>query len=173
MQGNPSWDLFIALFLIIGVSYGFMLQREKVVITLVSIYAGIVVSQILTPLVQQFFVGDTTLFNSLFIKANASAFSIRSIIFGAIIILLTVKSGIAGVRVRGLMSPIEAGLYSILSSILILTTLISFMGDEERIRLLGASRIANLIYTYHIWWAVLPIVVLVIFGKQHTIRDTE
>lgn len=168
MQTSPSWDLFIALFFIIGVSYGFMLQREKVVVTLLSVYAGLAIAHILTPIVQQFFVGDKTLFNSIFIKANTSAFTIQAAIFGLVIILLTIRSGLVGLRTRGFMSPIEVGIYSFLSTGLMLSSLISFMGDEQRVNLLGASKIAKLVFTHHEWWIVLPVIALVVFGRQRT-----
>jgi len=162
----PTWDLFIGLFFIIGVSYGFILQREKVVITLISIYAALVVTQIVTPLALGFFQGDKTV-GSIFVKANVSPFTIQTAIFGLIIILLSIRSGLVGRSGRGLLSPFEVALFSLLNSALILTTVLFFLPAEVRGSLADQSRFAKLLIQHHDIWTIAPVLSLIILGFRH------
>lgn len=166
----PTWDLFIGLFFIIGVSYGFILQREKVVITLISIYAALVVTQIVTPFALGFFQGDKTV-GSIFVKANVSPFTIQTAIFGLIIILLTVRSGLVGRSGRGLLSPFEVAVFSLLNSALILTTVLFFLPEEVRGSLADQSRFAKIIIQRHDLWTIAPVLFLIILGFRHNRMD--
>lgn len=159
----PSWDLFIGLFFIIGVSYGFILQREKTTVTMLAAYAGLVIAQTLNPLVQGFFSGDKTV-GSFFIRANASPFTVQAAIFAIVIVLLATRAGIVGQRSRGLLSPVEILVYSFLNSALIISSIINFMPDDKKQALLASSKLASKLISYHIWWVILPVVALVVIG---------
>ena len=52
---GPSWDLAIAVFFLIGMTFGYILQREKIVATLLSVYVALVVTQIFAGNVFEFF----------------------------------------------------------------------------------------------------------------------
>lgn len=168
----PSWDLFIAIFFIIGVAYGFILQREKIVVTLVTVYVSLVATQTLMPIALQFFAGDKTLFNSIYVRANASPFGIQAGIFVLLIVLLTVRSGLTGHRSRGILIPIEVLMYSVLNSGLILSTVLSFMSAEAQASLATSSKFARIIIAYHTWWLVLPVFMLIVTGIRAK-RDQE
>src|SRR3990167_4656595 len=92
---SPSCDLFITIFFIVGIAYGMMLQRERAVVTLVTIYVALVITQLLTDPVSQFFVGEKTI-QSFFITSKASPFTIQSGLFIGTIVLLSTKSGLSG-----------------------------------------------------------------------------
>lgn len=168
----PSWDLFIAIFFIIGVAYGFILQREKVVVTLVTVYVSLVATQTLMPLVLQFFAGDKTLFNSIYLRANASPFGIQASLFTILIVLLTVRSGLTGHRSRGFLIPIEVLIYSALNSALVLSSILSFMPAEAQASLATSSKFAKLIIAHHTWWLVLPVLMLILTGIRAKREDT-
>lgn len=168
----PSWDLFIAIFFIIGVAYGFILQREKVVVTLVTVYVSLVATQTLMPIALQFFAGDKTLFNSIYLRANASPFGIQAALFTILIVLLTVRSGLTGHRSRGILIPIEVLIYSGLNSALVLSSILSFMPAEAQASLATSSRFAKLIIAHHTWWLVLPVFMLILTGIRAK-RDQE
>ncbi|KKQ73417.1 MAG: hypothetical protein US94_C0034G0005, partial [Berkelbacteria bacterium GW2011_GWB1_38_5] len=59
---TPSWDLAIVVFFLIGIAFGYILQREKIVATLLSVYVALVVTQVFSGNVLSFFQGDKTLF---------------------------------------------------------------------------------------------------------------
>lgn len=167
----PTWDLFITLFFIIGVGYGFILQREKVVVTLVASYVALVVTQVLMPLFQQFFAGDKTLFNSIYLKANASPFVIQTALFAVLVVLLTVRSGLTGHKTRGFLIPLEVLAYSALNSALIVATVLTFLPEDRQASLAATSKVAKFLMAYHTWWLVLPAILLVVTGFRHARRD--
>jgi hypothetical protein len=150
----------------VGLSYGFILQREKVTGTLVSVYMAIVMTMLASPYVSQFFAGDTTV-GSIFIKASPTPFIIKTAVFCIVTILLTTRGGLAGMRGKGLLSPLEVGLYSALTTAVVITTILSFLDEGIRANLLHDSRVAGLILQYHDLIIVLPVLVLIVLGFRH------
>lgn len=164
MVAVPTWDLFLILFFIIGVAYGFILQRDKTVITLISVYVALVITQVLTLPIQEFFAGDRTILGQFFIKANVSAFTVQTILFALTIALVSAKSGISGRDSGGMMSPIEVFGYSVLNTALIASSIFYFMPEAMRAGFDETGRIAHYLIQYHIWWIILPIILLVVTG---------
>lgn len=164
MVAVPTWDLFLILFFIIGVAYGFILQRDKTVITLISVYVALVITQVLTGPIQEFFAGDRTILGQFFIKANVSTFTVQSVLFAGVIALVSAKSGISGRDSGGLMSPIEVFGFSVLNTALIASSIFYFMPEAMRAGFDETSRIAHFLIQYHIWWMILPVVLLIITG---------
>lgn len=160
----PSWDLFITLFFIVAIGYGFILQRDKVVTTLLSIYTAIVVSGVAAEPVRLFFAGDKTLGNQVWVKSSASPFTIQAIVFIAVIVLVSAKSGLSGKGTRGMLSPLELVVYSCLNAALILSSIFSFMGPAQSQAFAESSRMANLIINHHTLWVIFPIIFLVATG---------
>lgn len=162
MGGTPSWDLFIVLFFIALVAYGFLMQRDKAVVTMISIYVAIVVTAVLAGPVGQFFAGDKTIANQIYIKANANSFTIQTAIFLIIIVLVSAKSGIEGHGSKS--SVMELFGFSLLNAALIITTILLYMDPAKREAVIHTSKIANLLIHYQTWWLVLPVVFLVFTG---------
>jgi hypothetical protein len=162
MGSAPSWDLFILLFFIALVAYGFLLQRDKTVITTIAIYVALVLASILVDPVQQFFSGEKALLNQVFIKSNANTFTIQTIIFVATIILLSAKSGIEG---RGSDSSfLEVLGFSFLNGALIITSIIFFMDPAKQESIMHGSKIVKFLMVYHNWWLILPVIFLIFTG---------
>ncbi len=164
VQAVPSWDLFLAIFFIVSIGYSFVLQRDKVVVTLLAIYAGIVMAQVLGAPLQQFFQGDKTIGDQLFIKANASPFTISAGIFLLTTVLVSVRSGMGKGSSKGALSMFELALFSFLNSALILTAVFSFMGPEASGQFAEHSRIARIFIGHQSWWFVAPLIALVATG---------
>lgn len=160
----PTWDLFLTLFFIIGVAYGFILQRDKTIITLISVYVALVVTQVLAGPVQEFFAGEKTLFGQFFINANVSPFTIQMVLFAGIIALVSAKSGLAGRESGGLMSPIEVFGYSALNTALIISSIFFFMPEAMRAGFDETSKIAHFLIQFHTWWIILPVALLIFTG---------
>lgn len=162
----PSWDLFIGLFFIIGLAYGFILQRDKIVATLMATYAGLVVSDLLVEPIGQFFQGDKTVFNQIWVRSNTSPFSIHLAVFILIIVLLSAKGGLSGSRGRGAMSHFEVLLYSALTTALIVSSIFSFLPEATRDTYVAGSRLVSFLVLHREWWLIAPIGALVFFGFQ-------
>jgi len=160
----PTWDLLIGILFILAIAYGFMLQREKVVVTLISIYVGLVMVSILTGSLQEFFAGDRAIFNKIFIRGTTSPFAIQTGIFLATIVALTARSGLSGGRGSGLLSPIELFGYSFLNAALLIVSVLSFLPQDMLSTIIDSSHLANLLVAFRGWILVLPVLVLVVLG---------
>lgn len=171
---SPSWDLLLGVFFIVSIGYSFVLQRDKVIVTLLAIYAGIVIASVVGGPLQGFFNGDKTVANSLFIRANASPFSVQTGLFFITTIIISVRSGLSGRGgARGALSPFELGLFSFLNSALILAAVFSFMSPEAVKEFATNSRIANLIIDKQSWWFVAPIIALIATGGLSKGRSSD
>lgn len=159
----PSWDLAISVFFLIGMAFGYILQREKIIATLLSAYVALVITQVFSGNVFEFFQGNKTI-GSVWVQSGASPFSVRVIIFMAVITLLSAKGGIKGSTTKGLLSPIEIILLSFLTTGLILSSIFYFMPPESREAFIASSRLANLVIKYYIWWVVAPPLALIGLG---------
>lgn len=162
----PTWDLLIGILLILGIAYGFMLQRDKVVVTLISIYVGLVLVSVLTGTFQEFFAGDRAIFNKVFIRGTTSPFAIQTGIFLATVVAVTARSGLSGGGSRGLLSPIEIFGYSFFNAALMITAVLSFLDEPMRTAIADSSQFATLLMAFRGWLMVLPIFLLVILGYR-------
>lgn len=162
----PTWDLLIGILFVLAIAYGFMLQREKVVVTLISVYVGLVLVSILTGTLQEFFAGDKALFNKVFIRGTTSPFAIQTGLFLGTIVALTARSGLSGGTGRGLLSPIELFAYSFFNAALIIVSILSFLPDATQTAILDSSHLATLLVSFRTWLLVLPIILLVVLGYR-------
>lgn len=167
----PTWDLFLTLFFVIGVVYSFIMQKEKVVVTLVSVYVALVVTSLLVMPIGEFFTGDRTVLNQLFIKSNLSPFTVATIVFIAVIALVSSKSGLIGKNSGGILSPIELFAYSVLNTALILSSILYFMPEAQRLAFDASSKIAHLLIQYHTYIVILPVALLIVSGFFHKSSD--
>jgi hypothetical protein len=162
----PTWDLLIGLLLVLAVAFGFMLQRDKVVVTLVAIYVGLVLVSALTGTVQEFFAGDRAIFNKVFIRGTDSPFAIQTGIFLLVVMAITARSGLSGGSGRGLLSPIELLSYSFFNATLIVASVLSFLPESTKGIILDSSQLATLLNAFYGWLLVLPILLLIVLGYR-------
>ena len=162
----------MAIFFVVSIGYSFVLQRDKVVVTMLAIYAGIVIANILNQPLLSFFSGDKTVANQLFVKANASPFSIQTALFLIVTILISVRSGLSGRSSSGRsgLSIFELGLFSFLNTTLILAAIFSFLSSGVQAQFVETSKVAALIINHSSWWFVAPIVALIAIGIKNN-RD--
>lgn len=160
----PSWDLFIILFFIIGIGYGFILQRDRVIMTLISVYVGIVIATTFAPVVQGFFHGDITLFGRFFIKSSASPFTIQTGLFFLTVLILSFKGGLGTFKGKGILSPLEIIIYSVLNTALMLAIIFSFLPEETKATFADQSRLAIIIMKNYNIWLIAPLIIMTIMG---------
>lgn len=159
MSGTPSWDMFIILFFIALSAYGFLLQRDKAVVTMIAIYVGLVLATILVDPVQSFFSGEKAFMNQIFIRSNTNTFTIQIVVFLATIGLISTKSGIEGRSSGG--SMLELVGFSVLNAALIISSILLFMDPAKRETIMAVSKLGKILVTYNTWLLILPIVFLV------------
>ncbi len=159
----PSWDLAIGVFFLIGMAFGYILQREKIIATLLATYVSLVITTAIAGNVFDFFQGSSTI-GSFWIQSQATPLSVRIILFIVIIVLLSAKGGISGSKAKGIMSPIEIFIISFLTTGLILSSIFYFMPIESRDAFVASSRFANLIIKYYLGWVIVPPIILIVLG---------
>ncbi|MDP3992723.1 MAG: hypothetical protein Q8Q05_00695 [bacterium] len=145
------------------------------VVTLLAIYVGIVIASVLGGPAQQFFQGDKTVGNQLFIKANTSPFTIQAGLFFLTTVLVSIRSGIGnrGSSSGGKLSTFELALFSFLNSALILTAVFSFMDPISRAAFAENSRIARVFIDREMWWTVAPLIALIATGGLGKSRSQD
>lgn len=160
---GPSWDLAIGVFFLIGIAFGYILQREKIIATLLSVYVSLVITQLFSGNVYDFFQGSKTV-SDVWVKSGASPFTIRILLFMFIITILSAKGGISGTKSKGILSPIEIIGLSFLTTGLMLSSIFNFMPPESRETFMASSRLATLVIKYYPLWVLAPIAVLIFLG---------
>lgn len=159
---TPSWDLVITLIFVIGVSYGFIMLRDRILVFLLSLYCGIVVANTLSNPLQKFMNGDVPLLNKVWIDGHASTFTLKVVLFLATVLLVGAKSGLAGKRAQ--LSLLETGLYSIFNVCIGLSSIFSFMEPAQQETFTHASKLAALVMSHQSLWLIAPLLVLAFLG---------
>lgn len=171
LQSAPSWDLVITLTFVIGITYGFIMLRDKVMVALLSLFAGNVVANLLAEPIQKFFNGDVAILNRLWVESSASPFMIKLALFGAVILIVGAKGGLGGRR--GGYSLFELGAYSFLTVCLAISTVFSFMAPEQLAGFTEASKFARLIVEHKNLWFIAPFVIMAALGHAPRSRYHE
>lgn len=168
----PSWDLFTILFLIITVGYGFLMQRERIVVTMVAAYIGIVFSQLFWQSIAKFFQGDNPLLGKYFIHGNFSQTQIQMALFLGTMFLVATKAGIDAERGEGWLSPLELLIISALTGALILATVVGYLPADAQHTLAEQSRFVTYLVQHHDLWIMAPAIALVALGfRRPRYRD--
>jgi len=163
----PTWDLFIMLFFAIAVAYGFLLGKNRIVLTMLTTYIMLAVANE---------VGDALLSANFIFKTGTSTFILKTSVFLIAVFLLAIlfssRSAIskylAGSDESGSMSSIIFTIiYSFLSAGLIITSIIFFMTPEGRNQFFAQSHWAKVMMDLRIWWLILPLIVLVFENFRH------
>ncbi len=164
LQAAPSWDLVITLAFVIGITYGFIMLRDRVLVTLLSLYAGNVIANTFAAPIQKFFNGDTAILNKIWVESSASPFMIKVALFGAVIVLIGAKAGLVGKRSG--FSMFELAAYSFFNVCIGLSTIFSFMSPEQLQGYTNASKLATFIVHHQMVWFIAPLLVLAVMSHS-------
>ena len=166
----PSWNLAIAAVFLIGIAFGYILQKEKIIATLFSVYVSLVITSAASGLILQFFHGDKT-FGQFWINANSSPFTVKAVLFIGVIMLLSTKVELTTAKTKGIISPLEIIIYSIMVTGLVLSTIFSFMPTETLGSFTTNSNLAKIVIQNQIWWIVGPVIFMFVSGFLHKGSD--
>ncbi|MCL5093592.1 MAG: hypothetical protein M1355_00430 [Patescibacteria group bacterium] len=151
-----SWDLFITMVFVIVTVYGVLLGRTRILTILLSSYVGYVIA---TEFGQAIFdyLSRTALINN---AISTSYFGAKTLTFAAVIFVLAVKSDLGGTSSDdgSLEGTVITALYGFLAAGLIISSILSFMGDSEKMNILASSNLATKIIAYKIVWLIGPLV---------------
>jgi hypothetical protein len=157
-----TWDIGILAVCAILVAYSIFIRKHKSLATLVSVYIAYFIATSWGTKIAAFFSGDRVVFNNLWIKANATPFSIQVALLVLFTILLSSFVKLGGRRSR--YSLAEVILYSISTVALALMFIMLLMPDPLRESVLQSSKIAPYIYNWREWVLVVPVFVMIYFG---------
>ncbi len=156
----PSVDVFIGLFFLFGVAYGFLFQRDKIIASLCSVYVGIVIAETFSGSVYDFFNGNKTIGNQLWVKSSASAPTIAIVLF--LLTIVIVSGSIKAGKASDGPSLLEIIIYSSLSVALILSSILGFLPEATRNHLFELSRIAKYLFDWHTLFVLSPPIAMVV-----------
>lgn len=169
LQSAPSWDMVIVLIVVIGVTYGFVMLRERVLAMLLSLYAGVIVANTLAEPIAKFFNGDVALLNKIWVQSSASLFTIKLIIFSLTILVVNAKSNLSGRG--GRLGYFELTAYSFFSVCIGLSAFFSFMEPDKLKAFVDTSKMVKLVVDHQALWLVAPIIVLAVIGSSRRARS--
>jgi hypothetical protein len=166
LQAAPSWDLVITLVFVIGISYGFIILRDRVLVLLLSLYAGTALANTLAGPIQKFFNGDVALLNKLWVESSVSPFAIKMFVFAAAVVLICAKSGLAARRTG--VSFFELAAYSFFSVCVGISSVFGFM-EPDRLKLFtDSSKMASFIVNHQLLWIIAPFIILALLGGGYS-----
>jgi hypothetical protein len=147
VQQLPSVDIFIGLAYILGITYGFVLKRDKTITTLCSVYVGLVIASSFSETVYKFFNGNATIANQIWIRSNASLSTISIVLL--LLSIVFVSGAINSTTNRSSdISAIEVVIYSAFTISLIISSVLYFLPLETRNHFVEISKAAKYLYNY-------------------------
>lgn len=160
----PSVDVFIGLFFLLGIAYCFLLQREKTITTLCSVYIGLVVASSFSSTVFDFFNGNKVIANQIWIRGNASNSTIAIAIFLITIFLVSGSINSKSKKADGQLSVVEILVYSGLMMALIITSVLGYLPEATRNHYIETSIAAKYLYSMRTLFVILPPILLVVMN---------
>lgn len=160
-----SWNIFIGFCILVSVLYGFILQRNKIILTLLNVYIAVAVVNVVGPgfnnLIQQ--VGGVLLNDSISDRLF-SMFLTQTFLFVSVIILLSIRAehakAMADVKVT---HPIVLSfLYSVFFALIVCSTIMSFLAPEVLADINSQSTAISWIMARQSWWIVLPVILMIV-----------
>jgi hypothetical protein len=155
---TPSWDLFIILFFVILTVYGLLLGRGRVFNILINTYVGFVIATELGSMAYGYLSNVTSISHSI----SMTTFGAKVLIFAFVIFILTMRTELTGANDDANASSLYTATYGFLAAGLMLSCVMTFMGDADRANLFNSSNLSLQIYNYRVLWLVGPIVVLLV-----------
>jgi len=161
-----SWDAFITLCFVIATVYGFVLQKDRLTVILVSAYIALAVSNFWSESIYKILLQKGDLLGSW--AQSVSLFTVTAGLFILFIILLSSRGGFTVEERGGIYTPFIIAALGFLAAGLILSSVLSFMPEDLRSSLIATSKMADFVWKYQTMWIVLPPLVLIfssIFGR--------
>ena len=164
----PTWDLVLLIFLAVSLIYGFLMGREKVILTLLGAYVGLVIAnQWATSAFGLITDNSSSVLNDQFISGNVSIFTVKVVLFVITILIIAFRGGLLAhsfMGGRGLMALLVQTGYSFLNAALIAASILEFLPVDVKARIVEGSLIAGPLVSAYAWWLVLPVILMAMTG---------
>jgi len=163
----PTWDLVLLVFLGASLVYGFLMGREKVVVTLLGAYVGLVIANQWGAAAFSMINHQNAVINNQWMSGNLSVFVVKVVLFAAVLLLVALKGGLLSHSLGGgggLMGfAVQAG-YSVLNAALIASSILNFLPEETKKQVVDGSLIAAPLVNLYAWWLILPLLFMLVAG---------
>ncbi|MBN2585626.1 hypothetical protein JXA59_03205 [Patescibacteria group bacterium] len=161
----PTWDLVLLVFLGASLVYGFLMGREKVIITLLGAYVGLVIANQWGASAFAMLSQENDVINSGWMSGNLSIFIVKVILFAAVLLLIATKGGLmlqGSIGGGGLMGFVVQAGYSVLNAALIAASILNFLPDETKQQVIDGSFIAAPLVNFYSWLLILPLLFMIV-----------
>ncbi|MCD6194890.1 hypothetical protein J7K05_01650 [bacterium] len=163
----PKWDLIIVGILVFFAVYSLILQKEKILASIVALYVAIVVTEVWGDKVAAFFMGQNFI-GSFWVKANLDPFWVKLTIFLGIIVFFAVRSDLVSSMAKDTPSSfLMILLYSASYTALLATSILKLLPQPTLNLFILQSKLASFLYTHLSWWVILPVALIIIGGYSN------
>jgi hypothetical protein len=160
-----SWNIFIIFCVLVSVLYGFILQRNKIVLSLINVYIALAVVTVVGPgfnnLIQK---AGIVMLNESISGRLFSLFLTQTFLFISLILLLSLRAEHAHAMSEVKVSHpiILSFVYSVLFALIVASTIISFLSPELQANINSQSNIIAWIMAQKSLWIVLPVILMIV-----------
>ncbi len=160
-----SWNIFIIFCVLVSVLYGFILQRNKIVLSLINVYIALAVVTVVGPgfnnLIQK---AGIVMLNESISGRLFSLFLTQTFLFISLILLLSLRAEHAHAmsEVKVAHPIILSFIYSVLFALIVASTIISFLSPELQANINSQSNIIAWIMAQKSLWIVLPVILMIV-----------
>jgi len=161
----PTWDLVLLVFLAASLVYGFLMGREKVIITLLGAYVGLVIANQWGAAAFSMISQDNTVINNGWMNGNLSIFVVKIVLFAAVMLLIAVKGNLmlnGAMGGGGIMGFVVQTGYSLLNAALIASSILNFLPDETKQQVTSGSFIAAPLVNFYSWFLIMPLLFMIV-----------
>lgn len=159
---SPTWDLALLVFFAASVVYGFLMGREKIIVSILGSYVGLVVANQWGEGVFEALI-DQSAVNTEWLQGNLAVFITKVVLFTVVILIVALKGGLLA-EATGLNGSFLASamplVFSLSSAVLIASSVLDFLPEETKNQIVSESVVAAPLVGYYSWWLILPIILL-------------
>lgn len=162
----PTWDLVLLVFFVASVVYGFLMGKDKTLVTILGAYVGLVIANQWGARVFGLVSSQTDILNTGWMQGNLAIFFVKVILFAVVILVVAQRGGWlmhppGTLGVFGMVMPL---VYSVFSAALIAASILDFLPEEVRRQVVEKSVVAAPLVAYYSWWLILPVFLIIMSG---------
>ena len=117
----PTWDLVLLVFFAASVVYGFLMGKDKIMVTILGAYVGLVIANQWGARVFSLVSEESAVLNDSWIQGNLSVFIVKVVLFAIVLLIVALRGGLLTQITgnNGVMGMVMPLVYSVFSAALI------------------------------------------------------
>jgi len=162
----PTWDLVLLVFFAASIVYGFLMGKDKIMVTILGAYVGLVIANQWGARVFSLVSEESAVLNDSWIQGNLSVFIVKVVLFAIVLLIVALRGGLLTQITgnNGVMGMVMPLVYSVFSAALIAASVLDFLPEDTRRQVIEKSIIAAPLVAYYSWWLILPIGLMLVTG---------